>query len=614
MSAKTPGRAGLALSAALALAVVPTTDAFAAAPATPRAVAFIGAHGFPTVQAALDASHDGDAVTVSPGTFPGGIRIAHSVTLRGAGAGRTVFRGGEHVVTVGTVDAPAGSEPRVTIAGVTVTGGIARTNAWPGDTTAEGGGIYVLPDLAGVGAHVTLTDSIVSGNRTEPAALTQGEVIGDDLSQYNWDENDLRERVCPGHRICNSAGSFGAGIATYGDLDLVRSSVSGNTAGGALASDVWGGGIVSWPGSTLTATDSHIDGNTVVAAPPEGRFAEGGGVFAGYNVAVKLTRTTVNGNTAKITTTFPMSYDDYPQEFQPLYTETGSNGAGIHLDFGASIELRASHVDRNTLSSDAPNSQFGALNAAIQMNGGAGFVMVDSTADYNTADTRVYDGQYTGAWDGIVQLDTTATISRSSVSHNAQTVTARQGIAWANAALVVLLPADGSAAGTATVTDSVIVDNKLTAISPHDGAVIAGVGLVNDANVTLTRTRVTGNAGIGRTVDGTATRLLGGGISNGADGLFPGYANPNAQLALTDSTVAGNSLTSTARGAEIVGAGIHSLSPVALTRSTVRGNAPDDCDACAGAAPGHGPGHPSPHPHWPWRVDHDPHEWGHHSR
>ena len=611
MSGTVLRRGSLALGAAAALAIVPVGGAFAA---PSPAVAFIGAHGFPTVQAALDASRDGDTVTVAPGTFPGGIAVTKSITLRGAGAGRTVFRGGEHVITVGTLTAPAGGAPRVTIAGVTVTGGAAHSDAWGNDFAAEGAGIYALPDSENGGGSVTLVDTVVTANRADPVALSPGDPIGDDLSQYAWDDGDgfLRGLVCPDHKFCDYASAAGAGIGSYGDLTLVRSAVTNNTSAGVLTSDAIGGGIMMWePGSALNATDSHVDGNSALASAPKGRYAEGGGIFAAAEVVVKLARTTLNGNSARITTTFPMDYGDYASEFLPLYTNTSANGAGIHLDSGASLELKASHADRNTLSSDAPRSQFGALNAAIQGFNMAHFAMTDSTADYNTVDVRLLDGQYVGAWGGIVQWDGNGTVTRSSISHNIQTVTALDGLAWANAAALGLLNGDGSAT---TIAGSTIADNRITLKSPHGGGVIAGVGYVSDATTTLVATKVTGNVGIALTAAEATTRLLGGGISNGGDDLYPGYANPDAKLTLTDSTVTANSLTSTARGAEIAGAGIHSLSPVTLTRSTVRGNAPDDCDACPGAAPGHGHGHPSPHPHWPWRVDHNPHEWGHHSR
>ena len=53
------------------------------------------------MQAALDASHDGDTIKVAAGTFAGGVTIAKSVSVIGAGAGATTIRGGGPVVTVG---------------------------------------------------------------------------------------------------------------------------------------------------------------------------------------------------------------------------------------------------------------------------------------------------------------------------------------------------------------------------------------------------------------------------------------------------------------------------------------------------------------------------------
>jgi hypothetical protein len=617
MHASTRLRAGLALSAALALAVVPATGAFATAPTAPRAVAFIDAHGYPTVQAALDASHDGDTVTVSPGTFPGGIRIAHSVNVRGAGAGRTVFRGGEHVITVGTADAPAGTEPHVTIAGVTVTGGFAHTDAWPGDPAAEGAGIYVLPDANGEGGALTLTDTVVTGNRTEPTVLAPGAAIGADLSQYAWDDDDgyLRGEVCPERRFCDYAGSFGAGISSYGDVTLVRTSVVGNAAAGGLTSNAWGGGIVMWSGTTLTATDSHIDRNSARAIAPHGRHAEGGGVFTGYEVALHLTRTTVTANAAELDTDFPLSYwEDYPEEYQPLYTDLRANGAGIHASLYNSVEIRGSHIDGNRLVFDSPNGANEGRDAAIHTNATTRFDIANSTINGNSSDLRILDGQYTGAWGGIVGWDTDGTLDHVSIANNTSTVTASNGLAWVSAAVQTEQATDGWAdTGSTTIADSVIAGNRAIARSPHGGGVVNGAGLISITDTTLLRTAVTGNVGSAHVADASTTVLLGGGIENDADSVYPGWVGYDASLTLRDSAVTGNSLTSSLPGARISGGGIHSLAEVTLHGTTVRGNAPDDCDACAG----HPSPHPAPHPlpphHAPTRIDPPHHDrLGHH--
>jgi pectin methylesterase-like acyl-CoA thioesterase len=73
---------------------------------------------FSTLQAAIAAAHDGDTIHVAAGTFAGGVTITKSVRLVGAGAGSTVIRGGDSVLTIGAFG--AASEPTVSIDGVSI--------------------------------------------------------------------------------------------------------------------------------------------------------------------------------------------------------------------------------------------------------------------------------------------------------------------------------------------------------------------------------------------------------------------------------------------------------------------------------------------------------------
>ena len=75
---------------------------------------------------ALAAADDGDTIRIGPGTYDGGVTIDVSVRLVGAGASRTIIRGGGPVVTIGEFGAVA--EPTVSIEGVTITGGITRSS------------------------------------------------------------------------------------------------------------------------------------------------------------------------------------------------------------------------------------------------------------------------------------------------------------------------------------------------------------------------------------------------------------------------------------------------------------------------------------------------------
>jgi hypothetical protein len=129
---------------------------------------------YETIQAAADAAHDGDTITIEAGTFDGGVRIENSVKLIGAGAAATIVKGGGPVVTVGSRTGQRSLT--VSIAGVTITGGVSNTNpsgrcgadvpqCGPGylRATALAGGIEIAPL-----ATVTISNSVVTGNRATP--------------------------------------------------------------------------------------------------------------------------------------------------------------------------------------------------------------------------------------------------------------------------------------------------------------------------------------------------------------------------------------------------------------------------------------------------------------
>src|SRR5262249_57984378 len=73
-----------------------------------------GSGFYPTIQAAVNAAHDGDRIAIGPGTYAGGITVDVSVQLAGAGP-TTRISGGGPVVTIGS----ATVTPTVTIANLT---------------------------------------------------------------------------------------------------------------------------------------------------------------------------------------------------------------------------------------------------------------------------------------------------------------------------------------------------------------------------------------------------------------------------------------------------------------------------------------------------------------
>ena len=227
--------AGLILIAVLAFA----------APASAKQTLCVGhGHGcYASIQAAVNAAHDGDTIAVGRGRFAGGVTIDKSIRLAGQGARATIIKGGGPVLTIGRYLAP--DPPTVTISGVTITGGLTTTSG-QSDTVggqnviALGGGIAVpFSADGGPGAAVTIKDSVITRNRVAPTATVPS-----------------GNATCP-DGPCPFAWAKGGGIDTAGPLTLKNTVVSDNSAAG-VASDAIGGGISVWETGSLTVTGSRV--------------------------------------------------------------------------------------------------------------------------------------------------------------------------------------------------------------------------------------------------------------------------------------------------------------------------------------------------------------------
>src|SRR5262249_12350291 len=150
----------------LALLALAGIDAASSAAAPSTLCVGGGLVCYATLQAAGDAAHDGDTITIAPGTYSGGVAVDVSVDIRGAGADRTTISGGGPVLTLGKEF--ASTEPTISLSGVTVTGGVNTSLPGPGGPTAvaHGGGIRRPPSgadgMLARGATVTIRDSGVT--------------------------------------------------------------------------------------------------------------------------------------------------------------------------------------------------------------------------------------------------------------------------------------------------------------------------------------------------------------------------------------------------------------------------------------------------------------------
>jgi hypothetical protein len=484
---------------------------------------------YETIQAALDAAQDGDRITLGPGTYAGGFVISKNVQLNGAGAEATVISGGGPVVTIGV--AGAASEPAASISDVTIRDGVNASDP----TFVVGGGILVPAGASGAtGATVTVTDSVITGNRATPTVAAP---IGP---------------PCPGGP-CGFARGDGGGIANWGKLTLLRTTVSGNEAGGPVASDAHGGGIWSARVATLTLKDSAVTGNDSVVVAPNGRFAIGGGVHIQDGGGLEIENSVVSGNTASLTSSLPGGIDMI------------SNGGGIHVGDDSTVTIDNTRIDGNSVVVDDAAGQPSGFDAGMIV-GVSTLVMRNSTVSGNRVVANVAATDNNGASGGAIELDGTATIKNVRITDNSTTVTSTAG----NAAAVGALEVFGQATPT-VISNTLISGNTATASATTGSATVRGAGVANDGLLELRNVQVTDNTAA---ATGPAGFAEGAGIWNGVI-----FNPPPVQLTLTNTTVIRNTISSSP-GITIQGAGLFSEFPVTIDNNRIENNTPDDCVGC----------------------------------
>jgi hypothetical protein len=537
----------LSFLAALALAA-PAAGESAAGPKAQQICVGHGPTCFPTLAAAIAAANDGDTITLAAGTYAGGVTIDKSIRLAGAGSDRTIISGGGPVLTIG--EDGASSEPRVSIQDVTITGGV--NSSVPSTFRAHGGGIYVPPNVdSSGGATVTIKDSVITGNRTAPTSIFPSPT----------------GVTCPGGGSCPFAAASGAGIFNDGAMTLIGTTVSDNTAGSAagVASDVEGGGINTAVGS-LTLIDSTVRGNSTDAVPPDGRFADGGGIFMSNNTTLTVRDSSVSDNSTLLSATFP---HPYPINGDGSTDGMQSNGGGIHVSDGGSTVVNGSTLNGNTITVSDPAGEPVGFDAALCTCGENTLTLGNSTIDGNKVVANVGSQADVGpSGPAALEFDGSGTVSNTRINGNSTTVISPGGEAEALGAVggFQISP------DTLTITNSDISGNTVSASSTTGSATAQGAGLTNDGVLVLKDDRIANNGGTASAPSGSDQ---GGGIFNGVV-----FGAPPVELTLQDTTVVGNTLTG-GPSVTIQGGGLYTLGfPITLTNSLISHNAPDQCFGC----------------------------------
>lgn len=494
---------------------------------------------FATIQAAVDAAHDGDTIKIGRGTFDGGISIDANLTLEGAGADATIISGGSPVLTIGVAD--AATEPTVTLRGVTITGGVAVSDPTdPAGPRDFGGGIEIPWAADGAtGATVTISDSVVTGNRATPTTS-----IPSPGAQ------------CP-DGPCPFARGDGGGIGNYGNLTLIRTTLSDNVAGGPVASDAHGGGIWSAGVGTLTLENSAVTGNESIVAIPNGRFAIGGGIHLQNGGTLTIGNSVVGNNSASLSSLFPRGIDML------------ANGGGIHVGDDSVVTIDNSAITANAVTVTDPNGEPAGFDAGMIV-GSSSLVLRNSRVDDNRTDVLVASTADAGPSGTALEVDGGSTISNTRIANNRTTVTAVAGAADA-AGTVFTFPQTSE---PVLIENSVISHNSVTASASGGPATVNGAGLTNQGALELRNTRIDENSGA---ATGPAGAARGGGIWNGA--LIPFPDGPPVELTLRNSNVTHNVLSGSP-GLDLQGGGLFTRFAVTFDNGRIVSNTPDQCFGC----------------------------------
>ncbi|MCE2885046.1 MAG: hypothetical protein LW806_09140, partial [Planctomycetaceae bacterium] len=369
-----------------------------------------------TIQAAINASANGDTVVVAPGTYTELVRLnGKAITLRSeAGAGKTIIDGGALGTTVKFVNSETSS---TVLEGFTIRNGRA----------AVGGGMYInsasptIRDcviasnialdrgggVAAVNARPTFTDCVFDANRATERGGGVYMIVNSDITFTGCDFNLNEAR----NRNAESAGGAVA-AETSSDPTFANCTFTGNKAepdGSEYDGDCTGGALYV-AGPTATVQSCTFTGNH--ATMRGGDTARGGAIFS-------IQSPVINGST-------------FASNFVRSTSAGSGSGYGGAIYVSTSLELANCTLTANH-ASDSSSSQGGAVWC------GSSFAATDCSFESNF--TKALYG-----FGGAVWFADGATIERSvfELNHN------RPGLNNYDQAGGALFASDGDVIATET--------------------------------------------------------------------------------------------------------------------------------------------------------------------
>jgi hypothetical protein len=220
-----------------------------------------------TIGRALSRAFSGDSIMVAPATYGGTVVVSASVTIVGAGAGKTIIAGSTSQTYDAVVVIPSQTpQLSVSLSGMTITGG--------------GSGVVNFGKLA-------ISDSVLARNV--------------------------------------SGGGYGGGILNVGTLTVNKITVNGNTAqdGGAGITCV---GTYPADTTSMNINNSTISGNTVRGSDS----STGGGIYTAQ-CPTTINNSTISGNSVSGLGGGVASFSSLIINNSTISDNSGPSGGGIYV-------------------------------------------------------------------------------------------------------------------------------------------------------------------------------------------------------------------------------------------------------------------------------------------
>lgn len=256
---------------------------------------------YPTIQASINASANGDTVLVGPGLYLENIvfrgkRIAvvsrYAVTGDPTSIQNTIINGStpSHPDSGSCVRIVNGEDSTAVLQGFTLTGGYGTL--WddehgPGNRYWEGGGVLIAL------SSPTIKNNIISNNnvnRTGGVSTGGGGIrLGDGAPRIL---NNI---------IMNNAGMYGGGIVSNFASPIIRNNVIANNVVSSAVSGLptYGGGGLWFNGGVAgnRIENNTIVGNSATGSGGSGAGGRGGGMIAVFGATINTRNNIVWGNT-----------------------------------------------------------------------------------------------------------------------------------------------------------------------------------------------------------------------------------------------------------------------------------------------------------------------------